>query len=330
MARIGSSPVITPQPLDRSEEICGVEAEERRKIVAEQRRQLQQNGVTDQQADRGDGWLSERLYDTVPPDVYPDGMAEIARRSVQFALGEQREIVDHPAEDAWATYLGLPQRFGNVEISDDVPVEALGGCDAPEAEFYRLSNKHHGEERLINRVLRDLQAVQYRAEHGDKDAERTLETGVIKLKEYEFAIPSPVKAVDTGFTDGKAAMPPTLGTFTATLGHDEQGDFLTYDDVWDLDPSLGHISGTLFGFHFDFQPSIPFEALAGQPIVFNRKIYFNRAQAERVVALEDELGKFHDDYRYTPALLEELVRTSPERYPAETLEELRSLDPRYR
>jgi hypothetical protein len=286
--------------------ICGANALLRQYNVQEKQNELKKHGVTNAQA-KAKGWLSERLFQTIEPDSYPgQGESHLSHFSHLIA-GQQRVIHPHPTNDAWATYLGLPQPGGYLEMSEDVPPPDLHPCSSANEEFYKFSNRAHADERFVPFALRQIEKITERASTtGESVWTKQVKAGRFQVGGYEFSVPRSIEGPDT-----------SLHHFSIISGHDERGEYLAYYDVWDLDPKLPLTD-----------VRIPFETVAGKPFVFFHKVHFDRTRAERIVKLEDELMQ----HAQVPAwwAIEDEVTKNPKRFPGALVAELASLDPRYR
>lgn len=285
--------------------VCGGTAQERAEAVSLQKTELARDGITTQQREKAKGWLSRRIYEQIAPYSYRVNVPEQAE-AIFFGT-TPRPIVPHAREDAWALYLGLPQPYGNVSISEHAPES----CARVDQEYYRFNREDHAE-RLVNWVVRE--------ELGRKKAgEPDLETYF--MPEDKFFRPYSFHPEVTGEDRHDRHWAGPLGKFIAKLGRDEKGEYVEYTDEWDLDP-------VIYGRQVAMEEvwGIP-----GEPIIFHDRIYFDRPKVERVVELEDKV-RLKDPFDNTDSIfdLEQLVKTRHPAIPADIADELARLEKRYR
>lgn len=199
-------------------------------------------GVLPQQ--RRQSWTEEqarRIYNATSPygaGYYSDSPEEMADRARKLILGgdiPEREIDPElsASEDAWALYLGLPQKFGTWQVSPYTPSQSKD----PSVTYLRSPEIWH-DLMGWNLLPADHDPTNARPVFSDSD-------GTVR-RILELIGPSGKTVVSGGNLmdqegwgpDGEfmtSTVPFALADFTLSIGSDKRGPYISLYDVWDLD-----------------------------------------------------------------------------------------------
>lgn len=233
-------------------------------------------GITQEQRERGYGILSQRVYDTIRPLGYGNNAHRIKALLAQV---EPRQIEQHPREDVWRLYLGLPQKFGYVGISDQTPP----GRTQRET-FYRLQNIEHAEQRLVLTAVREQRR-------------RKLVLNSTDGTNHEAKpLNAPYHVTDVFFrvTHKGFGVQGVMGTCALQVDTDAAGRYVSYHDVWDLDPQV-------MGFE------VPAELMIGSPIEIYDRVHFDEHEVDRIIELENILLAMDERGQHPERTVEEIV-----------------------
>lgn len=246
--RSSATVVVSQQALQRQQE-----AEARRAFLDAQMRLA---GITAEQASVYQRGLSERLHQAVLPVGYIwnqpapgstmnfQGMTPATTenrplrvlRALVGAPNSPRSRAGVEKEDAWALYLGLPQRGNSFGVSQYRPA---------------ISSEYKTYLKL-NNFLSNY-ATQRAMLMGRPFAEKDV------IKEVSDWIDRYGNDPEFGSTQGGVGgIHGTMGTFQWTKGRDEHGHYISYYDKWDL--------------HKFFNP---FEGIIGKPFEIYDRIYYD-------------------------------------------------------
>lgn len=190
-----------------------------------------------------------------PEEVMTPAMLPKMLGTAAARLSGSRNVQADPAsEDAWALYLGLPQRHGSFEPSPFKPTKARN----PATEYLRLTSG--GWEKILNSYA-DIQG---------------------KGKPIELILQTLDRPVDMVRVDGKWTQPtgrvPTiqqgdamdlqaLAQFQLSHGRDERGPYIAMYDIWDLNQPLEGVVGT----PFEIYDRLYYDPQTFEPIDLHRK-----------------------------------------------------------
>jgi hypothetical protein len=190
-------------------------------------RQMQENGITAEQQRLGyKGRLSRAAYRNIKPWGYPSfsNLPEVRdavkewldlRNSLDVAPGKIPRSDDwmfgdvtttRENEDAWRLYLGLPQVADTFGVSSYRPQHAK----RKDGTYFELNDFATRNDLVIPDVLRDY--VEETKANGGKSQQ-----------------------MDRGFG--------LLENYQMSTGHDKEGDYLAYYDIYDFDPALVNMPG---------------------------------------------------------------------------------------
>lgn len=187
-------------------------------------RELEEKGITREQRKVYKQGISEAIYKTINPWGYPPRdpieLLKILGPKIakNIGKGEKPEGVFRPEdpekfkhedetiptsfyafkEDAWRLYLGLPQKFSAIAVSEYKPTKVKEG-DQP---YYF---KHKKLSRQVDREIVDR---------------------VISVLEEKKKEGSGSRYLDEGYG---------LGNFNWSKGEDDKGHYIAYYDKWDFD-----------------------------------------------------------------------------------------------
>jgi hypothetical protein len=165
--------------------------------------QLSKYGITDKQKE-GKNNVTTRAYRTVNP-YYSKSPIEGYKAFLNGKDRNENELFKDnytkaPVEDAWALYTGNPQKHNSFSISKYKPTKAKD----KNIEYFSLNEKEHH-----NTILRLAEG----------------------LKENES------KTVEAGGL-GNTSLDLLFRKFTVSKGKDEKGEYVSYYDKYNLNPSL--------------------------------------------------------------------------------------------
>ena len=211
---------------------------------------------TDPKARRTEAYkpgLSELVYRAVDPTGYPDGLGSTAKRVARNLLDHSDRSFpgDPQSEDAWRLYLGLPQANGTFHRSEHRPSRSTD----PGATYYRRNGFLEGASNHGMVVVGSgphKRELSFRA----GDPASFIRTVVQNLQNQRGR-----QAV----VEGDASFVFDMANFTAGLGQDERGSYLSYFDKWDLDVP-GERNGGLVGKPFEIYDRIYYDPQTFQPV----------------------------------------------------------------
>lgn len=238
-----SCDALTSGPRDSAKILDRAETELTR--LAEARREKQQmvdHGISDRQAKGHVPWLSERLLRTVPPYGYFGHWSNFLHNK-PIDREEHPYSPKHPRFDTWRLYLGLPQENGHVEVSAYAPPSPLK-TTTPTTVYYRLRDVGDAHARLVAAAVRAERSGQKVAEDGFFG---------VRADPYQNGV---------------------MGRFLVGIGQDNEGEYASYYDRWDLDPA----------------PFLRMEWVVGKPLEFYDRIHFDRPTVARIIELEDVIA----------------------------------------
>src|SRR5690606_6489902 len=188
-------------------------------------------GITDEQAE-GRGLLSNRLYDTIKPSTYTDSK-DVWEKMKDFARGRNRFENNQVVDDGW----------GNNNTGYDDP-----GSEDGWRMYLGLPQKNNTFDIADYRPSRstDPNATYYKMN-----------------PEFEEQLLDSRNYYDTqNYSEGIMGTPArVLGNFQVQEGRDDEGDYISYYDRYDLDPNIpviGKIDGS---------------KIAGKPFEIYNRIY---------------------------------------------------------
>lgn len=195
--------------------------------------QLSRYGITDEQAE-GRGLLSNRLYDTIKPSTYTDSK-DVWEKMKDFARGRNRFENNQVIDDGW----------GNNNTGYDDP-----GSEDGWRMYLGLPQKNNTFGIADYRPSRstDPNATYYKMN-----------------PEFEEQLLDSRNYYDTqNYSEGIMGTPArVLGNFQVQEGRDDEGDYISYYDRYDLDPNIpviGKIDGS---------------KIAGKPFEIYNRIYYD-------------------------------------------------------
>lgn len=217
--------------------------------------QLLQNGITDEQAVGGVPILSELLYRGIRAygnyHTANETMHEINRIPRNLLKPEERFGNEtfyrgiSEAEDAYRTYLGLPQNDNTFSISKYRPSVAPNN-DTP--YYYKLNNFLDRYYWAVQDGYQELLPKQYDPDYSDDPHDQIESQAELIAALYD--------SIEKNGGKYQAEVPAkfAMGKFRWGKGEDENGPYLSYYDKWDLEPkvigdktvNVGAIVGTPF------------------------------------------------------------------------------------
>jgi hypothetical protein len=208
------------------------------------RQELRKEGITSEQKSGYRKLASEFLYRTIDPTHYPDIDQLKYFVSEGIANNEKtRDMSMTASEDAWAMYLGLPQKNNTFDVSEFKPAHADHG-----GYYYTLSDRGAGEELLKQTAYHDLPL-----KHDDNR--------VLKLAEALKKAPGLSRVMegqgDAGFM---------MGNFKVSAGKDEHGEYFSIYDIYDFSVPTEHLFGE--------------EGAIGKPFEIYDRFYYNPETGE--------------------------------------------------
>ncbi len=230
--------------------------------VTKAKKELEEKNIT---SERESAWgpLSERIEKSIEPRGY----ALFRKDFIRFLLNKERDrqtlseekfsledlegfeksnqSYQKSRDDAWRFYLGLPQKYGTFSISDYQPKESK------EKKYY------YSVPELEQKIF-DL----FREESDNKDYLNPLR--LVPGDKYGRN-PAHMKVGDSYVLQE----PYIMGHYTLSYAQDERGHYLSYYDIWDINPIGRKIElGKMLKLGKSFE-------------IYNR-IYFNPETKERV------------------------------------------------
>ena len=184
--------------------------------------------------------VSESIYNAVTPwagetgwhmDEITDALGRIARgdpgeRQREMTWRGQDVLVTPAREDAWRTYLELPQESGTFKEAEFLPTRGSG----EDIRTFDFADPH--------RVLDALPYGHRGISMSDSDRRQLVLEEL--LKDIERA-DGPVSKLDS-FSKRQTRLLGVMGTYSFDKGEDERGPYLSYYDKWDLAPKIAQIS----------------------------------------------------------------------------------------
>lgn len=198
--------------------------------------------------------LGNGYYETTPLQRLREAEMNIRHGSPRPGIGarpgspEEAQITDRASEDAWAMYLGLPQRFRSFEASPFKPSRASN----PHQIYLRLPTLWTIIENspLHDDTPDDPGVPQNPGSPTTGNGPNSMsQVGVARVLQFLGQRNSRVVLGDRFNNNGSRQDRPgtALAHFTLSKGQDEHGHYLSYYDVWDLDaPGAGKIVGRPF------------------------------------------------------------------------------------
>ncbi|PIR79753.1 MAG: hypothetical protein COU25_03735 [Candidatus Levybacteria bacterium CG10_big_fil_rev_8_21_14_0_10_35_13] len=197
-------------------------------IIERARRELKENGITREQA-RGYSFLSPIIYKYIQPFNYDP-------EQQWFKIKYHSKLRDFTAmpgrEAAWKMYLGIPlneQERKFFEISETRPAKEKN----PAKYYYCFPNK---EEDILS-------AYNKFKDYGDVNVRQAAQIAYYepqvlycKTKDYMIIWDSTKDHI--------------MGKFKVMKGKDDKGEYISYYDIWDLEPG-GFSLSLLFGKPFE-------------------------------------------------------------------------------
>lgn len=192
-------------------------------------KQLDLAGITAEQASGYRGKISQTLFNSITPwgysgheeeiktalkGILTGNVPEYKRMGVPDLTGKEKPIRGLASmDDAWALYLGLPQKHGTFSISKDKPTIAKD----KNKTYYNINN-------MLDRMIGlDDESTQDMPANDLKQIKAERFKGL--LQDMENSI------LDTTDPSG------LLYHFHLSKGQDERGPYVSYHDTWDLDPN---------------------------------------------------------------------------------------------
>ena len=188
--------------------------------------------------------VAESIYNAVTPwagdtDLHMDEITDALGRIARGDPGERhRELtwrgqdvaglgaVTPAREDAWRTYLELPQESGTFKEAEFLPTRGSG----EDIRTFDFADPY--------RVLDALPYGHRGISMSDSDKRQVVLEEL--LKDIERA-DGPVSKLDT-FSSGQIRPLAVMGTYSFDKGEDERGPYLSYYDKWDLAPKIAQVS----------------------------------------------------------------------------------------
>lgn len=219
--------------------------------------QLSRYGITDEQRE-GNGLLSDRLYNTIKPSTYTNS-SEVQSKIQDFVKGTNRFTNKQEAEgvDSWG---GINGNLGYDDAgSEDGWAMYLG---KPQ------KNNTFGISQYKPSNSKDPNATYYKMSD-------TFEKDLVDSRNYYDT-----EQYSESLMGDKARV---LGNFQVQEGKDEQGNYISYYDKYDLDPNVPGIG------------SLPAEKIAGKPFeVYGRVYYDTDDKGNKVMRKLAKGGKIGD------------------------------------
>lgn len=215
-------------------------------IIERARRELKNEGITSEQR-KAHGFLSERAYKTVSPFGY-----EPAKVVKDLWGGEERRYSAITSrEAAWKMYLGIPldsQERGIFDVSDYKPSN-----DSGETPYYY--SLPQAEREILNAHL-DIEANHEK---------------YIAMRDQGLPAPHGFQEYSGGKTvlTDESRSNFVMGRFKVERGKDQRGDYVSYYDVWDLNPRINGVS-------------LDMSLLAGKPFEIYNRIYFDPITGKQI------------------------------------------------
>lgn len=177
--------------------VVGMPTEVYRERAKHLQKMLDERGIIEEQAQAYKPGLTERIYNAITPYGY-EGHDRLVRALIAGESPRRDwESEDQMREDAWRFYLGLPQKAGTFAVSEYRPSRGKN----PEQVYYR-----------IPAIENQLRSGRYQA---------------VSLNDL-------LRAIDT-YGSSRHHDSHVMGNFKFEKGNDEEGDFISYYDRWDLD-----------------------------------------------------------------------------------------------
>lgn len=200
--------------------------------VLQQNTELLQNGITEEQRKKAYyPRVSESIFHNINPFGYSGHDDEIKQ-----AVSDMLFRKDIPAENKWgimgkerldsfSLYLGLPQKHGTFRVSNYSPERSKE--DVTYFSMPKYTEGISNPESIKNAVEALIQAKQ------DKS---TYKNGVgLSTEPDKFKI-EVKKAKDKGIIDYDESAN-VMGNYKVSLGKDKKGNYISYYDKWDLNPT---------------------------------------------------------------------------------------------
>jgi len=241
--------------------------------------------------------VSESIYHAVKPwsatSLDPGAVSDLAdamSRIVRGDPGAPREGDDlRPGdeEDAWRTYLGLPQKHGTFEESRFRPSVGSG-----EKIRYR---DFVDQERVLNELVQKWSMVLDPEDHTSDKVHVSDFNPLQEVQERSKMIRRMAKRLDdklSGMWGDQVGGPyhtysDVLGTFTLDKGEDERGPYLSYYDKYDL----AHLPAQI--------------AKVGQPFDVYGRMYYDPETYEYLPQTQSDISPTSNGIRSLPRVSDE-------------------------